>query len=94
MYGAGSIGCYVGGRLVAGGADVVLVGRERQAAEVAGHGLRLTDWQGTDLAVPPGGVRFETSPKGADGAGLVLVCDGPMERQAAVVAARSARIAW
>ena len=74
MYGAGSIGCYVGGRLVAGGADVVLVGRERQAAEVAGHGLRLTDWQGTDLAVPPGGVRFETSPKGADGAGLVLVC--------------------
>jgi 2-dehydropantoate 2-reductase len=74
VYGAGSIGCYVGGRLVAGGADVVLIGRERQAAEVAGHGLRLTDWQGTDLAVPRGGVRFETSPKGADGAGLVLVC--------------------
>lgn len=74
VYGAGSIGCYVGGRLAATGADVVLVGRERLAAEVAEHGLRLTDWQGADLEVPPGGVRFETSPKGAEAAGLILVC--------------------
>lgn len=71
VYGAGSIGCYVGGRLASGGADVVLVGRERMAAEVAEHGLRLTDWQGADLSA--GSVRFETSPKGAAGADLVLV---------------------
>ena len=74
VYGAGSIGCYVGGRLLAGGADVVLVGREPMAAELAEHGLRLTDWQGADLRVPPDRVRFETGPKGAEGAELVLVC--------------------
>jgi 2-dehydropantoate 2-reductase len=73
VYGAGSIGCYVGGRLAAGGADVVLVGRERLADEVTAHGLRLTDWQGADLVVPPGDVRYETTPKGAAGAELVLV---------------------
>lgn len=71
VYGAGSIGCYVGGRLLAGGADVVLIGRDRLAAEVAAHGLRITDWQGADLAVPE--VRFETGPGAVAGAGLVLV---------------------
>jgi len=59
VYGAGSVGCYVGGRLAATGADVVLVGRQRLGAEIAEHGLRLTDWQGADLSVPPGGVRLQ-----------------------------------
>ena len=71
VYGAGSIGCYVGGRLIAGGADVVLIGRDRLAAEVAAHGLRITDWQGADLAVPE--VRFETGAGSVAEAGLVLV---------------------
>lgn len=74
VYGAGSIGCYVGGRLAAGGAEVVFVGRERMAAEATTHGLRLTDWQGADLRVPADRVRFETGPAAAEGAGLVLVC--------------------
>lgn len=73
VYGAGSIGCYVGGRLAATGARVGFVGRERLAREVRQHGLRLTDYLGTDLRVPPKDVRFETTPEGARGAGLVLV---------------------
>jgi len=73
VYGAGSIGCYVGARLAAAGADVVFVGRERLRAEVTEHGLRATDWQGADLAVPYDRVRFETSPDAAAGADLVLV---------------------
>jgi 2-dehydropantoate 2-reductase len=43
IFGAGGIGCYVGGRLAAAGANVSFVGRERLAQEVAGHGLRLTE---------------------------------------------------
>jgi len=71
VYGAGSIGCYVGGRLAATAAEVVLVGRERIAREVAEHGLRLTDLHGTDLRV--GSVDFQTVPTAAADADLVLV---------------------
>jgi 2-dehydropantoate 2-reductase len=71
VYGAGSIGCYVGGRLAAGGADVVFVGRRRLADEVASHGLTLTDLHGADLRVDA--PRYETSPAAASRADLVLV---------------------
>ncbi|GAA1582222.1 MULTISPECIES: 2-dehydropantoate 2-reductase [Kribbella] len=71
VYGAGGIGCYVGGRLAATGTPVTFVGRPRTAAAVAAHGLRLTDYLGADLRVAD--VPFETTPDGADGAELVLV---------------------
>ncbi|MGZ0147906.1 2-dehydropantoate 2-reductase [Kribbella sp. WER1] len=71
VYGAGGIGCYVGGRLAATGAAVTFVGRPRVAAEVAAHGLRLTDYLGADLRVSE--VAFATSPEAAAGADLVLV---------------------
>jgi 2-dehydropantoate 2-reductase len=73
VYGAGSIGCYVGGRLAATGSSVTFIGRPRLAAEVRDHGLHLTDWQGADLRVAPGAVRFETQPATARDADLVLV---------------------
>ena len=73
VFGAGSIGCYVGGRLAATGARVTFVGRERLAGEIRRHGLRLTDYLGTDLRVAPQDVRFETAPDGARAADLVLV---------------------
>jgi 2-dehydropantoate 2-reductase len=71
VFGAGSIGCYVGGRLAGGGADVVLVGREAVAREVGQYGLRVTDWQGADVRVDE--VAFATTPEAVAGAELVLV---------------------
>lgn len=73
VYGAGGIGCYVGGRLAATGADVVFVGRPRLAAELAEHGLHLTDYLGANLAVPAEQVRYTTTPAAAAEADLVLV---------------------
>ncbi|MEU4393994.1 2-dehydropantoate 2-reductase [Kribbella sp. NPDC023855] len=73
VYGAGGIGCYVGGRLAATGADVVFVGRPRLAAELAEYGLHLTDYLGANLAVPAEQVRYETTPAAAAEAELVLV---------------------
>ncbi len=73
VYGAGSIGCYVGGRLIATGSTVTLIGRERLARELAEHGLHLTDWRGADLRVAPAAVSFATSPAPAATADLVLV---------------------
>lgn len=73
VFGAGSIGCYVGGRLAAAGAPVTLIGRERLAAEIRAHGLHLTDWRGADLRVASGDCPFATDPAATRGAGLVLV---------------------
>ncbi|HEY8075458.1 MAG TPA: 2-dehydropantoate 2-reductase [Labilithrix sp.] len=58
VIGAGAIGCYVGGRLHAGGADVVLVGRESGKRAVEEHGLTLVGIDGETAAL--GRVRFET----------------------------------
>jgi 2-dehydropantoate 2-reductase len=71
VYGAGSVGCYVGGRLAAAGSEVVFVGREPLARQIARHGLTLTDWRGAELRVPV--PRYETAPDAVAGADLVLV---------------------
>ncbi|GLS31241.1 ketopantoate reductase [Mesorhizobium albiziae] len=73
VFGAGSIGCYVGGRLAAAGADVSFVGRERLATEIAKHGLLLTDYRGADLRISSGDVDYRTDPAGTADAGLILV---------------------
>jgi 2-dehydropantoate 2-reductase len=73
VYGAGGIGCYVGGRLAAAGADVVFIGRPRLAGELAEHGLHLTDYLGADLRVAADRIRYETTPAAVEEADLVLV---------------------
>ena len=73
VFGAGSIGCYVGGRLQAGGAQVRFVGRPRLQAEVQQYGLQLTDFYGADLHVPAAKLRYDTSPAAATKADMALV---------------------
>lgn len=46
IVGAGSIGCYLGGCLLAAGVDTLLVGRQRIQKQLNQHGLQVTDWQG------------------------------------------------
>ncbi len=58
VIGAGAIGCFVGGRLHAGGADVVLVGRENGKRDVDEHGLTLVGIDGARGALRR--VPFET----------------------------------
>jgi 2-dehydropantoate 2-reductase len=73
IFGAGSIGCYVGGRLAAGGAPVTLIGRERILREIGEHGLHLSDFRGAAFDVPPGIIRCASSPEAAADATLILV---------------------
>ena len=46
--GAGSIGCFVGGMLAAGGRRVALLARQRVIGEIEACGLRLTSFDGLD----------------------------------------------
>ncbi len=85
VFGAGAIGCYVGGRLAAAGGDVVLIGRARIGAEI-GSGLTLTDYRGGRVVTGP--LPFAETPEAAAGAELVLVC---VKSQASVAAAEALR---
>jgi 2-dehydropantoate 2-reductase len=69
VFGAGAIGCWVGGRLAAGGADVTLIGRNRVLDELK-DGLRVTELGGGDERAKPA---LATAPSAAIGAALTLV---------------------
>lgn len=73
VMGAGSVGCYVGGRLAAAGADVVLIGRERLGREIAAHGLHLSDYRGGNIVLRPDQLTYATTVTAAADAELILV---------------------
>jgi 2-dehydropantoate 2-reductase len=49
--GAGSIGCFVGGMLAAGGRRVALLARSRVIGEIEANGLRPTSFEGFDQTI-------------------------------------------
>lgn len=69
VFGAGAIGCWVGGRLSAGGADVTLIGRPRVLDELSG-GVRTSELHGRTRDATP---RLAQDPSSAASADLVLV---------------------
>lgn len=73
IFGAGSIGCYVGGRLAATGATVRFIGRERFGKAIAAGGLRVTDYRGGDFWLEPGSVDYRTDMTALSDADMVLV---------------------
>ncbi len=73
IYGAGSIGCYVGGRLLAGGSDVTFIARERISTLLRTHGLTLSRFGGERWSVPSERVACATGCDAAAAADLVLV---------------------
>lgn len=73
VYGAGSIGCYVGGRLLAGGNEVSFIGRARIADQLRGHGITLSRHDDSRWHVPPERIDVSTQAATAAAADLVLV---------------------
>ncbi len=72
--GAGSIGCYVGGCLALAGRNVTLLLRPILAQAIAQNGLRISDLDGTDRALPPIALALATDPSRAlAGARIILV---------------------
>ncbi|HEX7643831.1 MAG TPA: 2-dehydropantoate 2-reductase [Burkholderiaceae bacterium] len=73
ILGAGSIGAYLGGCLIAAGADVVLIGRARMAQNIAAHGLHTSDLQGRKHDLIAAQIRYEQDPAALRDADLILV---------------------
>ena len=72
--GAGAVGCYVGGRLAAAGADVVFVGRARAKSELEASGLVTTNLGGESVHVPKEQIRFELEASALSDRDVVLCC--------------------
>lgn len=73
IYGAGSIGCYLGGRLLAGGGEVSFVGRPRIGEDLRRHGLTVTHYDGRSWRIEPSAIQYATDAAAAGEADLVLV---------------------
>src|ERR1700761_2918889 len=73
IYGAGSIGCYVGGRLLAGGSDVSFIGRARVADQLRDRGITLSRHDDSRWHAPPERIDVSTDAASAAAADLVLV---------------------
>jgi 2-dehydropantoate 2-reductase len=75
VFGAGSIGCYVGGRiLAAGAAEVVFVGRPKLRDQVLASGLAVQDFDGPRAVVPAEKFTFATEAKALAECDVVLCC--------------------
>jgi 2-dehydropantoate 2-reductase len=75
VLGAGSVGCYVGGKLLAANAaDVALVGRARLGEEIWANGLTVKDMGRPPVSVPPDRVTFETESDALAPCDVVLCC--------------------
>lgn len=73
VLGAGSIGAYLGGMLIAAGIDVTLIGRARMREQVALHGLTISDIDGRNTSLSPAQVHYSEDPATLAEVGLVLV---------------------
>jgi 2-dehydropantoate 2-reductase len=84
VIGAGAIGCYFGGKLALGGANVTLIGRAASVDAINRAGLTVESGGATQTV----NVAATTAPESVRGAQLVLVCvkSGDSESAAAAVA--------
>lgn len=71
--GAGSIGCFVGGMLAAGGRNVALLARPRVIAEIEANGLRPTSFEGFDRTIDAKRITLSDDPSIFRDAGVVLI---------------------
>jgi 2-dehydropantoate 2-reductase len=73
VYGAGSIGCYIGGRLD-GQTRIRYIARRRTLESLQQYGLTVSDYRGHQHRIEAGALDLHTKPAAAAGAALVLVC--------------------
>lgn len=86
VFGAGSIGAYLGGRLIAAGVPTVLVVRPSFADAIAGDGLRLTSLDGFEATLPAARVPTATRAEALGDCDWLLVTVKGLDTAAAAAA--------
>jgi 2-dehydropantoate 2-reductase len=81
IFGAGSIGCYLGGRMVEGGAQVRFIGRDRYKAAIAEKGLSLSQFD--EPATRLDRIDFQTDMSALAGSDIIGLCVKSQDSEAA-----------
>ncbi|MEO3356928.1 2-dehydropantoate 2-reductase [Acinetobacter haemolyticus] len=74
IYGAGSIGCYLGGRLVATDYDIDFIVRPKVQQELQTYGLIVSDYTGFKQTISVNQLQMSIDPNVAAHADIVFVC--------------------
>jgi 2-dehydropantoate 2-reductase len=74
IMGAGSVGCYLGGRLALAGHDVHFVGRPRVLDQLRANGLTITEPDGKTATLPADMLSLHEDVPSGLGISLVLMC--------------------
>jgi 2-dehydropantoate 2-reductase len=73
IFGAGSVGCFIGGAWAAAGVPVTFIGRLKIASDLGEHGLTLSDYRGWQTHLPPGDVDYRCGPEAVDEAEVIAL---------------------
>ena len=73
IFGAGSIGCYLGGQLAHAGAAVTFIGRPRFQSELSANGLTLTHFERDEIHLTTDQFTFSLSPKDVSAADIIFL---------------------
>ncbi len=73
IFGAGSIGCYLGGQLAHAGANVTFIGRQRFKSEIEDNGLILTHFERDEILLTPDQFTFSLDPQDIVAADIILL---------------------
>ncbi|WP_211461832.1 2-dehydropantoate 2-reductase [Collimonas silvisoli] len=85
VFGAGSIGVYIGASLLAAGGDVVLIGRARMRQQIASQGVLLSDLEGRRQRFEGEHFPYQESAAALAEADLILVTVKSADSAAAAV---------
>lgn len=73
IFGAGAVGCFIGGAWQSTGLAVTFIGRPKMSQEIDAHGLTLTDYSGWRVKLAPGDVDFRCGPEALDEADIIAL---------------------
>lgn len=74
IFGAGSVGCWIGAAWLASRLPVSFIGRERVKREIEENGLTATDGAGRRIELRPDEVDFAMRPKALAKADIIALC--------------------
>ena len=101
VLGAGSIGCYVAGCLLASDPTLsaanalTLIGRQRLYDDITANGLKVTDWQGREQLTKPEHIAFSIENDSLSHADVILLCVKSQDtEQAASIINQQAKQWW
>lgn len=74
IYGAGAIGCYLGGRLAATGCDVTFLCRPNMYEILKQHGLKLSDYKGAQFNIAANQLKLTTNSEDLSRLDIIFIC--------------------